>query len=446
MVSSMREMKDSGIEWIGKIPEDWEICKLKNTSDIYTGNSIKDNEKGLYSDMNNAYPYIATKDIDLNTSSANYKNGMYTKKDDNNFKIAPKNSSLLCIEGGSAGKKITHLTEAVTFVNKLCCFTPKKINSKYQFYYLQSPSFISEFNLNMSGLIGGVSMGKLKEFPIINPPLEEQELIADYLDEKVQEIDNIISKTQETIEEYKKYRQSVITEAVTKGLNPNVEMKDSGIEWIGEIPRDWVIAKLKTLTTQIIDGTHSTPNYVSEGIPFLRVTDISSLNNYNTKIDFENVAKITHEEHNELIKRCKPEKGDLLVSKNGTIGVPKIVDWDCDFSIFVSLCLIKIKRNIDVNFLYYYFKSSLINMEISIGGKTGTITNLHLNKIREFNIPFPIKEEQMNIVNYLNKKCSQIDSLIAKKQQLITQLETYKKSLIYEYVTGKKEVALSYAY
>lgn len=138
------------------------------------------------------------------------------------------------------------------------------------------------------------------------------------------------------------------------------EYKGSGVEWIGKIPEGWEIKSLKRVTTKIIDGTHYTPTYISDGIPFLRVTDITSTDSLNKGVDWNSVVCISEEEHNELSRRCNPGKGDLLVSKNGTIGVPKIVDWDIPFSIFVSLCLIKVNKEISVKYLYYYFMSSLI--------------------------------------------------------------------------------------
>ena len=127
-------MKDSGIEWIGEIPEKWKAAKFKQVSNLYTGNSIKDEEKSLYEDSLNAIPYISTKDIDATNGYVNYENGMYTKLNNVNFRVAKKDSILMCIEGGSAGKKITYLSQDVSFVNKLCCFETISINSKYQYY------------------------------------------------------------------------------------------------------------------------------------------------------------------------------------------------------------------------------------------------------------------------------------------------------------------------
>ena len=273
-----REMRNSGVEWIGDIPSEWEIRKIKNVCSIYTGNSIKDNEKNNFTDSTNAIPYIATKEIDASSSKINYDNGMYIKRDDENFKVAPQNSTLMCIEGGSAGKKIAYLNQDVCFVNKLCCFSTKSLDNKFLYYYLKSPSFKSEFELHISGLIGGVSQGELREFAIPAPPLHEQKRIADFLDSKVTEIDKIISETKASIENYKEYKQSVITETVTKGLDKNVPMKDSGIEWIGEIPCEWKVYKLKHLLDMpMLYGANETGIAYDEYLPrYIRITDITS--------------------------------------------------------------------------------------------------------------------------------------------------------------------------
>ena len=162
----MRKMKDSGIEWIGTIPNDWHICKFKNSVHIYNGNSIKDENKINYDDPCDAIPYIATKDIALESHIIDYNNGMYTKKEDNAFKVAPQYSILLCIEGGSAGRKIGFVNQDVSFINKLCCFYSESMNNKYLFYLMQSSAFTEEFKLSLSGMIGGVSVNELKEFPL----------------------------------------------------------------------------------------------------------------------------------------------------------------------------------------------------------------------------------------------------------------------------------------
>ncbi|QCX32594.1 hypothetical protein FDN13_02160 [Caloramator sp. E03] len=198
---------------------------------------------------------------------------------------------------------------------------------------------------------------------------------------------------------------------------------------IGEIPKEWEVDKLENLVDKITDGTHSTPNYQDEGIPFLRVTDIQKNN-----IDWNNVKYISQEEHLELIKRCNPEKGDILYSKNGTIGIAKIIDWDREFSIFVSLCLIKIKKEkskINNVFLSYFLNSEKCMKQIKLRAKQGTVTNLHLEEIRELDIPIPPLSEQQKIADIL----STVDEQIENVDKLIEKTKELKKGLMQRLLT-----------
>ena len=208
--------------------------------------------------------------------------------------------------------------------------------------------------------------------------------------------------------------------------------KDSGVEWLGKIPKNWKFSKLKYQTTKIIDGAHFTPTYIDdeEGIPFLRVTDL-----HHTEINLENVKRIPLEEHIELIKRCEPKKGDLLLSKNGTIGLMKIVNWDWKFSVFVSLCLIKFEDTLLNSFFYYFFKSNVVERQIFESSQKTSVTNLHLEKIKELRITIPSLKEQTQIANYLNHKTAQLDTLITKKQQLISLLQEERTAMINQAVT-----------
>ena len=207
--------------------------------------------------------------------------------------------------------------------------------------------------------------------------------------------------------------------------------KISGIEWLGDIPEHWEVKKLKRLVKKIIDGTHFTPNYVDEGIPFLRVTDI-----HGSSINMNNVRYISQKEYEQLSKRCNPEKGDVLLSKNGTIGITKVVDWDCPFSIFVSLCLLKpVFQDIDSYFLSYIFQGKIIDYQILESSKTTSVTNLHLDKIQNLTIVVPPLSEQQAIANFLDDKLAQIDEYIAKKQRMIELLKEQKTVIINQAVT-----------
>ncbi|MEK5326109.1 restriction endonuclease subunit S [Aeribacillus sp. FSL M8-0254] len=196
---------------------------------------------------------------------------------------------------------------------------------------------------------------------------------------------------------------------------------------LSDVPSDWEIKKLEDLTSKIIDGTHHTPTYTESGVPFLRVTDIKE-----GKIDWNNTKYISLDEHQQLIKRCKPEKGDFLLSKNGTIGVVKLVDWDEEFSIFVSLCLIKPKKElIDPNFLKHFLDSDIVHLQYKLRAKTGTVTNLHLEEIRELDIAVPSIKEQRKIAAIL----SSVDEAIEKTEAIIEQTEKVKKGLMQQLLT-----------
>lgn len=209
------EMKDSGISWIGQIPKHWEVKRFKDVLNLFTGNSISD--KNGFDYIENSIPYVSTKDIDFNTNEINYENGMYIPNSDKTFKRAKKGTCLLCIEGANAGKKYGILNQEVAFVNKLAAlkFKANRNFDKYLYYYIQSIAFSGEFFPLINGLIGGVSVNKLKEFNIILPPKSEQEEIAQYLDHKTATIDAIVSNIGKQIETLKQLRKTVINDVVT---------------------------------------------------------------------------------------------------------------------------------------------------------------------------------------------------------------------------------------
>lgn len=215
---------------------------------------------------------------------------------------------------------------------------------------------------------------------------------------------------------------------------PYKEYMNSPSRWFGNIPKEWVTTKLKYISNQIVDGTHSTPNYIEKGVPFLRVTDITKAKG--KYIDYEEVKYISFEEHNILKQRCFPKKNDLLLSKNGTIGITRVVDWEDEFSIFVSLCLIKLKIDrVNPYFIDFIFQSDIISQQLNYGGKKSTITNLHLDKIKELEFVLPPLSEQRKIVYYLNVKVNELDNLIKSKEKMIVILEEKCQAMITEAVT-----------
>jgi type I restriction enzyme S subunit len=209
------KLKDSGIDWIGQIPEHWEVERFKDSFDLKTGNSISD--KGAFEVKEKAHFYVSTKDININSGAINYDNGLYVPIADKSFKRAKINSTLICIEGANAGKKIGFTEKEICFVNKLCSIKGKKktVHDKYHYYFINSKAFNNQFTSLISGLIGGVSINQIKFFNVLMPPVKEQTKIAQYLDQKTTTIDNIVQNITDQIDRLKELRKTVINDVVT---------------------------------------------------------------------------------------------------------------------------------------------------------------------------------------------------------------------------------------
>ena len=427
--------KDSGVEWIGKIPSGWSNSKLKYISNLFTGNSLNDEQKRMYESNNpDDIPYVSSKDIDVNYRTVVYDNGLRIPSENNTLKIGRKGSFLLCVEGGSSGRKIVFLEQDVCFVNKLCCFESDQI-TKFQFYFVQSSNFQFKFKLSLTGLIGGVSISTLKNFELPFPPKETQNQIVSFLDNKTLKIDELIEKTEKKIELLKEKRTFLINHCVTKGLNPNVEMKDSGVEWIGEIPIHWDKTKL-SYYCEVKDGTHDTPSYVDNGgIPLVTQKDITK-----GKLDFSKTKNISYEDYEQINIRSNVMKGDIIMSMIGSIGNPTIVEVDTPFSI-KNVCLFKSSESQEnIKFIHYLLSSNILDVELNYNSRGGVQGFVPLDVLRNLLYLKPPIDEQTQIVEYLDEQTQKIDSTIEKETQRIELLKEYRQSLISEVVTGKIDV------
>ena len=412
----MREMKDSGIEWIGEIPKHWKIKKPKYIGSIRSGDSVT-NKK-----LND--------DIGYEVLGGNGTIGFYDKYNVDGTHIIIGRVGALC--GNS------RITRGKKFISdNALIYTCFEGQSENYINYIFDAFNLNKLNTsNAHPLITG---SKVLNIFIPYPDIIEQKIIADFLDSKCSEIDATAEDIQKEISLLEEYKKSVITEAVTKGLNPDAEMKDSGIEGIKEIPVISKVVRLKYLVDKkITDGTHKTPEYatVDDGSPFLSSKDVR-----NGYIDWSNVKYITKTLHNILHKEVCCKRGDILLAKNGTTGVAALVDTDDVFDIYVTLAVIRSdKKKVLPEYLLYSINSNVTKEQFSERLVGIGVPNLHLNVIENTNIIVYEISEQQKIVKYLNEKCSCIDDAILIKKKQLEMLADYKKSLIYEYVTGKKEV------
>jgi type I restriction enzyme S subunit len=304
-----------------------------------------------------------------------------------------------------------------------------KADPSFLSWFCQSQELVEKIVANSTGVsYPAINPSVLGGLPVRFPALDHQRKIADFLDRETALIDELITKKERLFELIEDQRTTSISAAVlgATGTSPMQTWKKG----------PWPVLPLKRLTRKIIDGTHLTPTYVDEGTPFLRVSDI-----HGGQVDFDTVKRIPEAEHEELYKRCNPKRGDLLLSKNGTIGVPCVVKWDFPVSLFVSLCLIKpITTLVDPEYLFYLFDSHLIKAQLVERGKTNTVTNLHLEEIKELLVPVPPLARQLLFI----QECEKLDahaSLIRKKLWLaIEKFHEYRTALISAAVTGQIDV------
>lgn len=280
---------------------------------------------------------------------------------------------------------------------------------------------------------------KLKEIKFIIPPLDKQNSIASFLDSKCQEIDYVLAKTRSSIEEYKKLKQAIITKAVTKGIRGNRRMKDSGIEWIGEIPEEWEIRNLGNVTSSLRNGYVGPTKdlFVESGIKYIQSLHIKDGN-----IEFNKHPYYVTETW--VSNRPRIHTNDLLIVQTGDIGNVGLVNQEYDNCGCHALIIASIKFSIMMPRFLMYYLLSIPGKELLLQKKTGALLpHLNSGKIKSCSVCCPLIAEQAEVIHYLDEKCLEINNIISKKEQLISELESYKKSLIYEYVTGKKEVHMA---
>ena len=410
-----REMKDSGIEWIGEIPREKSIINLKHVLSYIKGknpNEINDIGKGK--------PYIGASDLDKDRGYLEYKN--YCDED---LPCAEKEDVLVLWDGARAGLIGTNHEGYISSTIVKILPNIKYIKKRFFYWYLRGAEKYL-FEQVRGTTIPHMSREFIDNMGMIDFSLNEQEQIVKYLDKKVSEIDDIILKQKSLIEKYKAYKQSLITETVTKGLNKNVHMKYSGIEWIGEIPSHWNIEKGK----HILNLLSRQVNEEDEVITCFRDGKVTLRSNRreegftfaDKEIGYQGI-----------------EPGDLVIhGMDGFAGAIGISDSRGKASPVLNVCDTKENKR----YIMYYLRRLAYNnvfLALATGIRVRSC-DLRWNKIGNLLYPIPPKDEQDIIVDYLDNKIIKIDNLVQIKQDYVDKLEEYKKSLIYECVTGKREM------
>ena len=427
----MREMKDSGIEWIGEIPKTWTITIL---SALFSERKCKNSGLAENNLLSLSYGNIVRKNIESNEGLLPASFETYNIIEPGNivFRLTDLQNDKRSLRTGLC-KERGIITSAYVTLQIRSDDSPR-----YMHYLFHTYDLCKVFYGMGDGVRQGMNYEDLKRLRILRPDQDTQRRIADYLDHKCSQIDTIIARQQQVIEKLKAYKLSVITEAVTKGLNPDVPMKDSGVEWIGEMPEHWENRKMiSILSMRVVDGPHESPELYDEGIPYISATAIE-----NGKINFDLMRGYISEEYCDICDlRYKPQLHDILVIKLGaSTGQVAIVETTDRFNIWVPLAAVRCNEKANPYFVYYAFQSDYFLKQMEMSWTYGTQQTLGVKSIERLRIMLPTLEEQKEIVSYLKSKCDSIDVAVKNKENLINKLADYKKSLIYEVVTGKKEV------
>ena len=419
--------KDSGIAWIEEIPEHWEVKRVKN---ICSQTNIKENSKG------NPLPYIGLENIESGS-------GKYVDTTSEVDGIANR----FCKNNVLFGKLRPYLSKVYLAKSDGICSTEfivydtKENDCRFIHKLLLSQAFIEVVNSSTYGAkMPRANSDFINNIYVQIPPLSEQQSIANYLEQKCGEIDEMITLQEEMITKLQSYKQSVITEAVTKGLDKNVPLKDSGIEWIGEIPEHWEVKRLKfscNVFGRIGFRGYKSDDLVSEGNGAIT---LSPSNMKDMKMDYTNRTYLSWKKYYES-PEIMISKNDILMVKTGsTYGKCSFVD-DIPMECTINPQIVVFKQHKDYpKFLAYSFQTKATRAFVETSVVGGTIPTIAQEKIMNYFFAFPPLSEQQSIANYLDQKCSEIDELISIKQQKIEKLKDYKKSLIFECVTGKRKV------
>jgi len=400
------EYKDSGVEWLGEVPSHWFATKIKYGYEITLGKMLQKEARTFGEEFK---PYLKAINIQSNGVSLDkIENMWFSQSEIKSLRLL--NGDVLISEGGDVGRAAIWKDELPEcyIQNAINRARPLKDRSSSYLYYWMNMLKDSEYIdvLCNKATIAHYTAEKLESSPLFIPSYKEAVLIANFLDHETAKIDTLIEKQQQLIQLLKEKRQAVISHAVTKGLNPDAPMRDSGVEWLGEVPAHWHVWKFAHFAPIITCGIASTPEYVDEenGMPFLSAQNVQA-----NKLQLHKYNHIPHELHRQLTKYRRPERGDLLVTRVGAgIGDACVIDVDMEFSIYVSLTHIRVNPDISCNkFIMYFFGSDYckyLNYQGTVTG--GGVGNLNVQNVMKYLVPLPAIKEQNDIINYLPESVS----------------------------------------
>ncbi|WP_444888933.1 restriction endonuclease subunit S [Microbulbifer sp. JMSA008] len=431
--------KKPGCKWIDELPTNWEVISLKHILSI----PITDGPHSTPDFLDEGVPFISAEAVSGGRIDFNKIRGYISEADDEIFskKYQPRRGDVYMIKSGAT----TGITAIVETDQRFNIWSPlavmrckKTYNPYFLLNYLRSDSFQKSVQLSWSfGTQQNIGMNTLENLAVCFPPYEEQEKIANFLDHETAKIDTLIEKQQQLIRLLKEKRQAVISHAVTKGLNPDAPMRDSGVEWLGEVPEHWEVCLIKYKCFEITDGAHISPETEGGEHHFISITDIKK-----GVIDFDNSLLTSPANYQYLVNTgCMPFPGDILFSKDGTIGQTAIVPKGIDFVVASSLIIIRPEKGkVRPQYLNFLLQSRVVIEQVESFIKGAALRRLSIQNLLKVFGTFPPVAEQDQISAHLIKSLSYYDELEKQANKLINLQKERRTALISAAVTGKIDV------
>lgn len=435
-------MKPSGIEWIGDIPDNWNSGRIKDYYKIVTG-FTPDTTISEYYDDENGLNWVSIADIhEKSRTVLETKSKISVRYIKEKYPQIVAKGSMLYSFKLSVGK--VAFCDEDLYTNEAIASFIKSKDVCLDFLYYSSMFIIENANINIYGA-PIMNQELIGTAPIIFPPLSEQTLIANFLDNQCEKIDSIVIDLENQIELLQKYKKSLITEAVTKGLDKTVSMKDSGIDSISSIPTNWTTSRIKDkiniLTDYTANGSFAS---LAENVEYLDYEDYARVVRLtDLRVNFENVGIYVTEQAYNYLSKSSLFGGEILLANVGAYAglmceMPKV---KFNATLGPNMFLIKTKSDeLLPHYLYYLSKSKFLEEELIMRATSSAQPKLNKLDVKTIHIVTPPISEQIQIANYLDNQCSKIDSIIESKKEQLEKITQHKKSLIYEYVTGKKRV------
>jgi len=435
-MKSYSSYKDSGVKWIGEIPSHWDVCKMKHCGGLICGGTPSTNRDDYWG---GDIPWIQSGKVHFKKITIDDVDKFITELGfrESSTKMVRKDSPVIAITGATCSN-VGFLTFDSTVNQSIIGIQVNEVNTSYYIYYYMISQKNQILYHQSGGAQGGVTKGDVENLNIPKISYSEQTQIVSFLDSKTQKIDELIEKTEQKIKLLKEKRTSLINHCVTKGLNPNVEMKDSGVEWIGEIPKGWKVLNGSYIGLYSKGKGIKKDEVVEVGNPCVRYGEIYT--KYELKIDstFSFISDET------TTNSVSVKTGTLLLTGSGETKeeIGKCIVYLGNEILWVGgdIIVLKPSEQIDSLFLSYLINSECIRVQREMSGKGEIVVHIYSKNFKEMKYPIPPFSEQTQIVEYLDKQTQKIDSTIEKETQRIELLKEYRQSLISEVVTGKIDV------